>query len=173
MAAARSYTWRSKAHGVLQGTRRGSKKSRGTAGEQNRDQLAGTSLEIPPSSSCPPARGDSPRSPAARQSHSKQRDSNGRVGEEAAPGAMAALDHAHQKGGSVAAGMFSEQSHVYPGNYHSCYWRALVKLLKGSGRKRLRVIGICSTAAVTEQGNPPGEENRGCLNPKEPYLPSN
>lgn len=72
----------------------------------------------------------------------------------------------------MAAGTFSDHSHTYPGNYHSRYWRALVNLLEGSGKTRLRVVVICSTAAVAEQGNPHGEQNTGSLSPKEPYPPS-
>lgn len=130
---ARSCTRRSEARVVLQGTRRGSKKSRGTEGEQSggpasRDLFGDA---FPPSSSCPPApaghsvvpAGDSPHSPAAQESH--QMGGWGRpwlhwttlTGKEA----------------PMAAGLFSNPSHTYPGNYHICYRRALVKLLEGSG----------------------------------------
>lgn len=37
----------------------------------------------------------------------------------------------------MAAGVFSNQSHIYPGNYDIYYWRALFELLESTGRKRL------------------------------------
>lgn len=49
----------------------------------------------------------------------------------------------------MAAVLFFEASHTYPGNYHICCWRAPAELLEVTGRKRLGVAAICSKAVAS------------------------
>lgn len=137
---------------IVQGTRRGSKKTRGTEGGQSRGQLAGTFLEMSylhHAAALQPQPGTAFSQPGTVPVPTpQQRESNGRLREGEAPrGHGLRWTTLTGKETPTAAGAFSDQSHAYPRNDHNCCWRTLVKLLEGAGRKRLWV------AAISQQGS--------------------
>lgn len=123
---------------ILQGTRRGSKKSRGTEGEKSGGQLAGTFLEMSylhQAAALQPPPGTAFSQPGTvtvpapqqlgRATASSRRAMDGGQ-EEKPPGPWAALDHAHRRGGSHGSW------HVFQPVAH-LPWELLYLLLETTG----------------------------------------